>query len=58
LITVTIEAVNQLTERYSKLNKRICLKHLSPDCVKLLGKAGSMVEVNYYEDPEYIVVEK
>lgn len=53
-----IEALNQLTERYSKLGKRICLKHLSPDCVKLLGKAGSMVEVNYFEDPEYVVVEK
>lgn len=53
-----IEALNQLTEKYSKLGKRICLKHLSPDCVKLLGKAGSMVEVNYFEDPQYIVVEE
>lgn len=52
-----IEALNLLTQRYSKLGKRICLKHLSPDCVKLLGKAGSMGEVNYFEDPEYIVVE-
>ena len=51
-----IEALNLLTERYSKLGKRICLKHLSPDCVKLLGRAGSMVEVNYFEDPEYTVV--
>jgi sulfate permease, SulP family len=51
-----IEALNQLTERYSKLGKRICLRHLSPDCIKLLGKAGSMVEVNIYEDPEYTVV--
>jgi len=51
-----IEALNQLTERYSKINKRVCLKHLSSDCVKLLGKAGSMAEVNLYEDPEYTVV--
>lgn len=51
-----IEALNQLTERYSKLNKRICIKHLSSDCVKLLGNAGAMVEVNYFEDPEYTVV--
>ncbi len=51
-----IEALNQLTERYSKINKRVCLKHLSTDCVKLLGKAGSMAEVNLYEDPEYTVV--
>ncbi|MCF8060639.1 MAG: SulP family inorganic anion transporter [Bacteriovoracaceae bacterium] len=51
-----IEALNQLTERYSKVGKRIRMKHLSQDCVKLLGKAGSMVEVNMYEDPEYTVV--
>jgi SulP family sulfate permease len=50
-----IEALNLLTERYSKLGKKVCLKHLSPDCVKLLGKAGSMVEVNVLEDPEYTV---
>lgn len=53
-----IEALNLLTQRYSKLGKRICLKHLSADCTKLLGKAGSMVEVNYFEDPEYLVVEE
>lgn len=51
-----IEALNQLTERYSKVGKRVCLKHLSSDCVKLLGKAGSMAEVNFIEDPEYTVV--
>lgn len=51
-----IEALNLLTERYSKLGKRICLRHLSSDCVKLLGKAGAMAEVNYYEDPEYTVI--
>lgn len=50
-----LEALNQLTERYSKVGKRIRLKHLSPDCVNLLGKAGTMVEVNLYEDPEYTV---
>lgn len=51
-----IEALSLLTERYSKIGKRVCLKHLSSDCVKLLGKAGSMVEVNILEDPEYTVV--
>jgi SulP family sulfate permease len=53
-----IEALNQLTERYAKIGKRIRLKHLSSDCIKLLGKAGTMVEVNYFEDPEYLVLEK
>lgn len=52
-----IEAVQKLTERYAKLNKRIILRHLSPDCRKLLGKAGTMVEVNLCEDPRYAVAD-
>lgn len=52
-----IEAVQKLTERYAKLNKRIVLRHLSPDCRKLLGKAGTMVEVNLCEDPRYAVAD-
>lgn len=51
-----IEALNLLTERYAKLGKRACLKHLSSDCIRLLGKAGSMAEVNLLEDPEYTVI--
>lgn len=51
-----IEAVQKLTDRYTKLNKKIRLKHLSPDCIRLLDNAGSMVEVNIYEDPHYGVV--
>lgn len=48
-----IETLNKLTERYAKLNKRIRLKHLSPDCVALLDRASSIIEVNIYEDPHY-----
>lgn len=51
-----IEAVQKLTERYAKLKKRVRLRHLSPDCRKLLDRAGSMVEVNFVEDPHYAVV--
>lgn len=51
-----IEAVQKLTERYSRLQKRVRLRHLSPDCRELLAKAGTMVEINYYEDPSYRVV--
>ncbi|MEA9356290.1 SulP family inorganic anion transporter [Bacteriovorax sp. PP10] len=46
-----IEAINKITKRYSKVHKLVCLKHLSPDCIKLLNSADSMVAVNYYEDP-------
>jgi sulfate permease, SulP family len=52
-----IEAIKKLTERYSKLNKRVRLKHLSKDCRRLLDNAGSMVEVNHYEDPHYAVAD-
>jgi sulfate permease, SulP family len=52
-----IEAINKLTERYSKLNKKVRLKHLSEDCRKLMDKAGSMIEVNHLEDPHYKVAD-
>jgi SulP family sulfate permease len=52
-----IEAINKLTERYVKLNKKVLLKHLSSDCRKLLDKAGNMIEVNHIEDPHYKVAD-
>jgi sulfate permease, SulP family len=51
-----IEAVQKLTERYSKLNKNLTLRHLSADCRHLLSRAGNMIEVNICEDPRYAVV--
>ncbi len=50
-----IEALNRLTERYLKVGKKIHLKHLSPDCVRLLKNAASVIEVNVLEDPTYKV---
>ena len=53
------EALNKLTERYQKLNKKIHLKHLSADCIKLLKNAEEIIEVNVVEDPNYkLVVDK
>jgi SulP family sulfate permease len=51
-----IEALNKITERYQKLGKKIHLKHLSPDCRKLLKNADSIIDVNVLEDPTYKVV--
>ncbi|UBM60716.1 SulP family inorganic anion transporter [Marinilongibacter aquaticus] len=48
-----IEAVNKITERYSKVNKKVHLKHLSPDCIKLLKNAEKIIDVNILEDPTY-----
>ncbi len=51
-----IEALNSLTERYMKAGKKIHLRHLSPDCQKLLKNADKIIEVNLFEDPTYHVV--
>lgn len=50
-----IEALNKITERYLRVNKKIQLKHLSPDCRKLLKNADSLIQVNVLEDPNYKV---
>ncbi|MEM6601592.1 MAG: SulP family inorganic anion transporter [Verrucomicrobiota bacterium] len=52
-----VETINALTERYSKLGKKLHLRHLSSDCRVLLKNAGSMIEVNIMEDPHYHVAE-
>lgn len=51
-----IEALSKITEKYNKLNKVIRLKHLSPDCRRLLKNAEKMIDVNVIEDPTYNVM--
>lgn len=54
-----IEALNKITERYHKVGKRVHLKHLSPDCRKILKNAEKIIVVNVLEDPTYkLVVDK
>jgi SulP family sulfate permease len=50
-----IEAVNKITERYAKLQKKVHLRHLSADCRNLLKNADKLIEVNILEDPTYKV---
>jgi SulP family sulfate permease len=52
-----IEAIDALAERYLNAGKRLHLRHLSPECTKLLEKAGDLVEVNVIEDPQYFVAD-
>ena len=52
-----IEAINWLTEKYIQLNKTLHLKHLSPDCIKLLKNAEKIVDINILEDPKYFVAD-
>lgn len=51
-----IEALNKITERYLKVGKKVHLKHLSPDCRRLLKNAEEIIDVNVLEDPTYKVV--
>jgi SulP family sulfate permease len=51
-----IEALNKITERYLKVGKKVHLKHLSPDCQKLLANAEKIIDVNVVEDPTYKVL--
>jgi SulP family sulfate permease len=54
-----IEALNRITERYEKVGKQVHLKHLSPDCRKLLKNAEEIIDINVLEDPNYkLVVDK
>lgn len=50
-----IEALNKITERYRKMGKKVHLRHLSKDCRLLLDNASEIIDVNYWEDPQYKV---
>ena len=50
-----IDAIEFITKRYLDLGKKLHLIHLSSECKLLLGKAGSFVETNIVEDPDYHV---
>ena len=51
-----IEAIDTLAERYLSRGKTMHLRHLSSECTELLTKAGSLVEINVIEDPDYHIV--
>lgn len=51
-----IDALNKLTERYRKAGKTLRLRHLSPDCLRLLQNADNLIDVNIIEDPNYQVM--
>jgi SulP family sulfate permease len=52
----SLDALNSITERYRKAGKRLRLRHLSPECQKMITTAGSLVVVEVAEDdPHYSV---
>lgn len=48
-------AIDELAEKYRSLGKTLTLRHLSPDCAKLLTKAEDLIEVDVLTDPVYTV---
>jgi SulP family sulfate permease len=50
-----LDALHKLTGRYARAGKTLHLRHLSPDCRKLLANAGAIIDVNVQEDPTYLV---
>jgi SulP family sulfate permease len=46
-----IKALNKITQRYHKVGKKVHLRHLSPDCKKLLAKADEIIDINIIEEP-------
>ncbi|KMQ58591.1 sulfate permease [Chryseobacterium angstadtii] len=53
-----IETLKKITKKYKAQDKQVILKHLSPDCIKLLDNANGFIEVNIEEDPTYRVMPK
>jgi SulP family sulfate permease len=51
-----LEAIRSLAERYRRVGKTLHVRHLSPDCRRMLERAGSMVDVQVADDdPAYLV---
>ena len=54
-----IDALHKITERYSKVGKKVHLTFLSKDCRRLLTDADAIIDVNLLEDPTYkLVIDK
>jgi SulP family sulfate permease len=52
-----IEALQNITERYAKENKKLHLLNLGPDCQQLIGKAQNIVELSIKEDAHWHVAD-
>lgn len=51
-----IEAINKINEKYEQYGKNVTFIHLSQDCIDLLDKAKSHIEIDHDHDPHYSVV--
>ncbi|WP_438996957.1 SulP family inorganic anion transporter [Candidatus Puniceispirillum sp.] len=47
-----LQAIEDIAGKYAAANKQIMLRHLSPDCHKLLSRAGQII-IDSDDDPDY-----
>lgn len=52
-----LEALQNITARYSQNGKKLHLLNLSQECQTLLGKAGNIIELSIIEDLEWHIVD-
>ncbi|MDG2124082.1 MAG: SulP family inorganic anion transporter, partial [Verrucomicrobiales bacterium] len=52
----SLEAIHAVSLRFRAAGKRLRIRHLSPECLKMMEAAGSLVEAEVMEDdPKYTV---
>ena len=51
-----IESLKKISDKYAQNGKKVILRHLSPDSVRLLDNAKGYIEVDRETDPVYHVV--
>ena len=49
-----LQAIDDIAAKYNAVGKRVMLRHISPDCHKLLSKSGQLI-INSDDDPDYQV---
>ncbi|MBS9778414.1 MAG: SulP family inorganic anion transporter, partial [Gammaproteobacteria bacterium] len=52
-----IEAIDALAARYERRGKELHIRHLSPECLKLLTKAKGYVDIDKLTDPDYKIAD-
>lgn len=51
-----LEAIKSLAGRYKKIGKTLEVRHLSPDCRRMLERAGDLMQIQVADDdPVYLV---
>ena len=49
-----LQAIDDIAAKYNAVGKKVMLRHISPDCHKLLSKSGQLI-INSDDDPDYQV---